>query len=500
MTRIQRPEKASIVLQSRSIIRRGGRRLSRFSLLTTLGLLFLVVAIWVTREKDNLYNYNTFLLSLSRPLDQPQLAVPLQQQQPQQQQQTQLPHRKWAYAFLIGGCDPAYPSHYRGMLYNILVAAHILKTSGSRADVVVMVQLSIHTTTTGSTTLPVQDVRALKALNIHIHYLPPPVGKVQNMYTVFLDKAQILGLVQYSRVMFLDGDILPLCNLDYLFHLSEPPATLPATTTINGGAQPTQPKPLLKENVLHTEFGEAMNAGLFILRPAPGELQDIQRIIVERERHFLQLGKFDVHSGWGHVIQPPDKWRGYEFPEGRVYEGTEWTYYSAIADQGLLYYWAKYYKQSVSLIIKDQVENWGTGNTDNGETGTGTLRLEETLIRPLENYTCLPKGMDEPGKFGLNNRRYKGQVPYQDFVHFYGTANKPWEQPAPPDVASRDDANSPLQYWYHVLRKVKREHGILMTVDIEHLSTTSGKQPLGYRISEQNLMDAVKARHGVGGK
>jgi hypothetical protein len=67
-------------------------------------------------------------------------------------------------------------------------------------------------------------------------------------------------------------------------------------------------------------------------------------------------------------------------------------------------------------------------------------------------------------------------------------------------VASRDDANSPLQYGYHVLRKVKREHGILMTVDIEHLSTTSGKQPLGYRISEQNLMDAVKARHGVGGK
>jgi hypothetical protein len=301
---------------------------------------------------------------------------------------------------------------------------------------------------------------------------------------------QILGLVEYSRVMFLDGDILPLCNLDYLFDLSEP-------ATINGAAQP---KPILKENVFHTEFGEAMNAGLFILRPAPGELQDIQRIIAERERHFLQLGKFDIHSGWGHAIQPPDKWRGYEYPEGHVYEGTEWTYYSVIADQGLLYYWAKYYKQSVSLIIKDQVENWGTTeNTNNGETGAGTLRLEETLMRPLDNYTCLPMGMDEPGKFGQNNRRYKGQVPYQDFVHFYGTANKPWEQRAPPDVASRDDANSPLQYWYHVLRKVKREHGILMTVDIAQLSTTSGKQPLGYRITERNLMDAVKARHGGGG-
>ena len=36
-----------------------------------------------------------------------------------------------------------------------------------------------------------------------------------------MDKFEILNLVQINRVLFLDSDIVPFCNLDYLFDLLE---------------------------------------------------------------------------------------------------------------------------------------------------------------------------------------------------------------------------------------------------------------------------------------
>jgi hypothetical protein len=200
------------------------------------------------------------------------------------------PRRNWAYAFLMAGCDAENPS-YRGMMYNILVAAYILKESGSRADVVAIVEMSPSAITKNR--LPYRDLIALQALDVKVKYLPTP--KVQNFYTIIMEKFQILSLSEYSRVMFLDGDVQPLCNLDYLFDLSEP---------LHG-------PPVLKENILQTMYGEACNAGLFVMSPGPREHDQLKEIIARQEVKAMTLpppAHFNETEGWGHVITPPDRY------------------------------------------------------------------------------------------------------------------------------------------------------------------------------------------------
>ena len=51
---------------------------------------------------------------------------PKQIRAPDQQEATS----KYAYAYLLAGCNPEKPS-YRGFFFNILISAHILQASGS---------------------------------------------------------------------------------------------------------------------------------------------------------------------------------------------------------------------------------------------------------------------------------------------------------------------------------------------------------------------------------
>jgi hypothetical protein len=72
-----------------------------------------------------------------------------------------------------------------------------------------------------------------------------------------------------------------------------------------------------------------------------------------------------------------------------------WDWHGDFVDQGLLYYWTIYYKQDVSIVINDEIENWasksvatnGTNATWNSST-TSTLVLDRTLRRLLEQHSC----------------------------------------------------------------------------------------------------------------
>jgi hypothetical protein len=132
----------------------------------------------------------------------------------------------YAYAFVMGGVDEQ-SGHYLGMFYNILIAAYILDKEGSTADVVAYVQMSANSTLSE---LPEDNTRLLEHLGVKIRYLPKP--KVENFHQIIMQKMVILELVQYRRVLFLDTDVMPLCNLDYVFHLSD------------------GPEPILKDNLI----------------------------------------------------------------------------------------------------------------------------------------------------------------------------------------------------------------------------------------------------------
>ena len=280
---------------------------------------------------------------------------------------------RYAIAFFVGGCDHQHPS-YRSYLYNILVAVRILRNRCSKAEFIVFFQFSA---TSEASSLPEAETRWLREMNISIRYIPKQLK--DNFYRSQLEKFRILGLTQYSRVLFMDADVMPLGNLDYLFYLSE--------------------TGVLKSNVVFKGKYEPASGDFFILKP--GNLEQLNGIIEKREQEALDspFPHFDKRRGWGHTIQPPDEWNA------KFAQGKEWTFPAAFADQGLLYHWVKYVQKDVSIIGGTGV-SWNWGSEQNG-----TLRFEGVEASGLKKFSRPLKCFD--------NLCRKGP-PRADFFHFGG--------------------------------------------------------------------------------
>jgi alpha-N-acetylglucosamine transferase len=100
-----------------------------------------------------------------------------------------------------------------------------------------------------------------------------------------MDKFRILQLTQYRRVLLLDGDAMPLANLDYLFQLSDDNKFGPGNSTLEskcGGCS------------LH-EWNRSANAGFFMLTPGEGEYERIQEVsYMPREQKGPGQGRCQV--------------------------------------------------------------------------------------------------------------------------------------------------------------------------------------------------------------
>ena len=321
------------------------------------------------------------------------------------------PSPRWAYVFFLGACDPTHPS-YRGGLYNILVASYVLKyRESSPADVLVLVQMAHNTT---HRTLPPMDISMLQTLGVKVRYIPKPTCQ-PSFYELVIQKMWVFTLVEYTRILFLDTDVLPLCNLDYLFMLSE--------------------KGILQENVLHAMYDDPVNAGLFVITPNLEHYQQIQQVIRRvSPDHILPPPNFDPVLGWGQKVD-------YGLWNGETGQG--WTFYCADADQGLLLYWTKYLRQSVSIIIGNQIEH---------TTRSGT----HTVTNALDQYSCLLSPSKQlQGNFASNANARAASLPfYRDFHHAVGFS-KFWEQKALRHIPKRmDQVHSSTEYWYLLLQSL----------------------------------------------
>ncbi len=355
----------------------------------------------------------------------------------------QLPPPRYAYAFLVAGCDPTENPSYRGFLYSIVLSIHTLLKSGSIADFIIMVQMTSRTTTTSSTNntnavLPESDLLPFIKLNatmnhdrhgIYIRYIPTPTAhsKTDNFYHAMMTKFIILQWTEYSRILYLDADVLPYCNLDYFFHLSR--------------------RGILKPNVILAAGSSPINGGVFLIQPT-GDYDQLQQILVKQQIHALNMVRanlppFDPITGWGHKIEPPhDYWMTVKKTKGYL-----WDFHAAFADQGLLYYWTKHVKKNVSIIIFDIVEHW-TASTN---TNTTTVMLESNV-----SAASIP-GLGCHHGTSWTLRKGIPRNPYQDFWHHMAEL-KPWEMTTiPEDVPTLNQAVDARQAWFHVFRKVYRE-------------------------------------------
>jgi len=205
----------------------------------------------------------------------------------------------YAYVFMLWGCDPDEPKSFKGSFANILIAAKLLRSYGSQADIVAIFKVKYESP---YELLAEEDERLLSALNVQFRYLPKTPDK--KGYAVFLNKFHVYSMTEYQRVLFLDTDVLPMTNLDYIFELS-----------VGKNA-------ILKENVVVPGYMEPSNAGFFMIKPNATAYEDISRLIEWRCDADGSLKPLDPVIGWGHQIQPPDLW------EDNKSTGTNWTFVS----------------------------------------------------------------------------------------------------------------------------------------------------------------------------
>jgi hypothetical protein len=299
------------------------------------------------------------------------------------------PSSAYAYCFLLARCDPDRP-FYRGFLWTVLIAMHHLRSSGSIADFVVLIRMSENSTSV----FPMEEEGYLHKLGGRIRFLPVNdslMGEHNNTRNsdssatnggdtfddIQLLKFHILESTEYRRVLFLDADTFPLCNLDYIFRLSdsthfmrEHSTKIESNMHNNSRTDYVEPlesgrKPELRilDNLIVAWTGEPSNGGFFMLRPGPNEFQHLKGILLRNHasRENSQNG-FDLVEGWGRALQGTnDSWITLRE------RGQLWNFYAAQSDQGLLYYWTKYVKQNVTIITSQtSLQHWGCG-TDMGQ-------------------------------------------------------------------------------------------------------------------------------------
>jgi hypothetical protein len=124
-------------------------------------------------------------------------------------------------------------------------------------------------------------------------------------------------MTEYRRVLFLDSDLMPMGNLDYLFELSD------------GGkvskSEDNDSVIHLKPNVILPGNNVAMCAGFFMVAPQPGDYARAKEIIHLKFLDAYKRGIVrDNYMGWGRPITEPDY---YERRRGN--RGTNWTWYGA---------------------------------------------------------------------------------------------------------------------------------------------------------------------------
>ena len=419
----------------------------------------------------------------------------------------------FAYVFFMGACDAQHP-WYRGILYNILVASYTLRSGSlqlggrhhqevkNEFEIVVLVQMSYESK---ETKLPLQDELLLMEQNIQIKYMEKPSHAI-NFYELIIQKLYVFTFVEYQRIIFLDGDIFPFCNIQYLVDLSMSLATRNDDHDNNPHS--------LQTNVVHAMYDDPVNAGIFAIQPEVGvweELYDMFLKSQQRQVLLKQSGNSDTAwvGPWGSdadklLKQSPYRLWNYYYTaaddananngnESLLVkdDGTKYTYYCSESDQGLLYYYLKFIKQDVSVIVGNAIEHYSHSSKSIGNGG-GSVPLKRTTKNFLGSYSCLPPlppsnilneilmnpaGIQASTNAVLPSKYYSNPAMsmmdietrirlitlgfYRDFHHAVGYG-KIWEQyRAKVNVGANDDNHddvlSTSDYWFWILRHVLKQ-------------------------------------------
>jgi hypothetical protein len=326
-------------------------------------------------------------------------------------------HSPYAYVFLIGYCDPDKVT-YKPYIAGVSVAAYLLRKYGSRQDMVLYIMMS---EASQRNTLPVEDLRIFEALHVTVRQIP--TVRNQTFHRLQLQKFRALGLVQYTRVMFLDCDVMPLVNLDHLFELSDPLVHDP---------------PLLKENLIFVDDAVPSNGGIWMLAPHQGDLERVNGLI--RDAQIVRNRGVEGREPWRFFT--PQPWEALDEGSGQYH------FFAVSGDQGLLFSWVRHYQRTYSHVIKGgAVRNYVPDEGDDR-----AVRLESTLTDPfLPQWEIWPADTDA---WGTNRSQLVGTHAksghggafqcVHHFINFNGIG-KPWNDAGCVDTCRWDKARTPVR-------------------------------------------------------
>jgi len=374
------------------------------------------------------------------------------------------PSSPYAYAFVLGAINEAKPS-YKGFIYSTLVSVRILRRLGSTADCHVFARLSPES---NRTALPEEDMRMFAGYNIRVTLLPKLDH--ESFTQLQYDKFELTQMTEYKRVLYLDADVMPLVNFDTFMKLSDPDCVEVPT--------------LLKPNLIYATRGEPSNGGMFMLEPLEGDTDMMEEIV--RKQHEsgqkLPYPHFDKVWGWGHsFIEADDYWEGIKTKYGK-----RWAWHAAHADQGLLYYFAKYAKKDVSIIIGDRIQSWSA--TDPAPAKRGNLRGSNDPFRESDTPNTLLMYVGKPllevshcPQDGGQRLPWTCHPPYNGWVHFYGKT-KPWQNSINANQLDNPNIGGARMVWFRELAEVSKDLGlgIDLTKWNEDYLPVMQESPLGY--------------------
>ena len=378
--------------------------------------------------------------------------------------------KRFAYAFLLGGVvrydgddddnddlnnnnnssqtrtqSSSNPTYHRGGLYSIISAVYQLQKfdSDKDADFIVMIQMKPTSTNTKSSNqkLSTKETLVLQRMNIQLQYIPMlriDEPDLDCFYGLMFEKFRILNWIQYEKVMYLDSDIYPTCNLNYLFELPVQSTTQSSTTQSgsnddddddnddNNYADEEEdessdnkiPFNGWKQNLILAHMSVPASGGIFVLTPNHSDYLLLTKLIIDVQKYNYSNRSYpywDINRGWGHTIQYPDVWKKVTGSDGGGLN-TKWDFYGSHTDQGLLYHYVKYIKgNESSIIINDIVEQYDYYDyyydSNNNEEGGNSNKIIKKYEYDLEDV--------------FRSKKSRKNSPYSDFIHF--TANeKPW--------------------------------------------------------------------------
>jgi alpha-N-acetylglucosamine transferase len=224
-----------------------------------------------------------------------------------------------AYVFMLWRCQPeqqqqqsAPPNNYdfdsyRGYLVNVCIASILLRRHGSTADILLVVQLSAKNSTTQST-LNSDELDLLKRSGVSLRYLLPKeesssMSSSYNSFATMFHKFHIYSFVEYEKIFYLDSDILPLNNLDYMFDMMDGGDQSTTSAATSTSSTSTAVKAITIGGVF-----QPANGGFFLIRPNMTDYRQIRRMIEQRGATLGDKESFDPVYGWGHKIVPTDQW------------------------------------------------------------------------------------------------------------------------------------------------------------------------------------------------